>query len=112
MAEAATEGSDVGVLAMLRFWGEVVVAVEYGQFWKPLERHFAALGRRSRFYHEHYSHDGCEPLATASSQTHSGKLGVCLRDMLITPSAMTTVANIGSRVVESRLRFYDQFARG
>jgi hypothetical protein len=109
MGEAAADGDDVRVLGMLRFWGEVVVAVEYRQFWKAIAPHFSTKGHRSRFYHAHYSHDGCEPLATASSRTHSGRLGVCLRELLVSPNTVRAVSQLETRVVESRQRFYDQF---
>jgi hypothetical protein len=109
MGEAAADGDDVRVLGMLRFWGEVVVAVEYGLFWSAIAPHFSAAQRPSHFYHAHYAHDGREPLATASLNTHSGRLGVCLRELLIGPSSAASLSNVQARVVESRLRFYDQF---
>jgi hypothetical protein len=109
MGEAAVDADDVRVLGMLRFWGEVVVAVEYAQFWKAIAPHFSTNARHSRFYHAHYSHDGCEPLATASSRTHSGRLGMCLRELLVGPNTVSAVSQLETRVVESRLRFYDQF---
>lgn len=109
MGEAAAGGDEVRVLGMLRFWGEVVVAVEYGQFWKALAPHFSTEERPSRFYQTHHRHDGCEPLATASAKTHSGRLGVCLRELLITPNTADAVSQLEARIVESRLRFYDQF---
>lgn len=109
MGEAAAAGDDIGVLGMLRFWGEVVVAVEYGHFWKAIAPHFSTPTRPSRFYEAHYTHDGCEPLATASPKTHSGRLGVCLRELLISDSTADALAKVQTRVVESRLRFYDQF---
>ena len=109
MGEAAAGDDDIGVLGMLRFWGEVVVAVEYGQFWKAIAPHLSTPARASRFYEAHYTHDGCEPLATASAKTHSGRLGVCLRELLISHSGADALAKVQTRVVESRLRFYDQF---
>ena len=109
MGEAAADGDDVRVLGMLRFWGEVVVAVEYGLFWNAIAPQFSAAQRPSHFYQAHYTHDGCEPLATASLETHSGKLGVCLRELLLSQSSADALADVETRVVDSRLRFYDQF---
>jgi hypothetical protein len=109
MGEAASDVDEVRVLGMLRFWGEVVVAVEYGQFWTAMAQHFATAGRPSRFYQAHYSHDGREPLATASSKTHSGRLGICLRELLTSPAEANAVSELEARIVDSRLRFYDQF---
>jgi len=109
MAEATTADGDVRVLAMLRLWGEVVVSVEYGVFWSAMKPLFEASDKASSFYFEHYSHDGCEQLATASTRTHSGRLGVCLRDLLSSGSAVDAFEDVETRIVDSRLRFYDQF---
>jgi hypothetical protein len=110
MSHAVADASDVRVLTMLRLWGEVVVAVEYGELWdRRIESHFQSAGRPSRFYREHYSHDGCEPLATASVETHSGRLGTCLRTMVGDRAALTAFLSVEARVIETRLRFYDQF---
>jgi hypothetical protein len=111
MADATTDDSGVRVLAMLRFWGEVVVSVEYGVFWSAMKPWFDAADRASSFYFEHYSHDGCEQLATASTKTHSGRLGVCLRDVLRGPAALAGLTDVETRAVHSRERFYDQFRR-
>src|SRR4051794_14999173 len=84
MLDAAAAPGDVRVLTVLRFWGEVLVSVEYGQFWRRMEGQFRASGSTSSFYRPHLQHDGCEPLATASESlaTHSGRLGGCLVRML------------------------------
>jgi hypothetical protein len=112
MLDAAAEGDDVGVLTILRFWGEVVVSVEYGEFWRRMEREFEAAGTASRFYHPHHHHDGREPLATASesSRTHSGRLGACLTSVLAADGALQRFASTEEQVLAGRLRFYDQFA--
>ena len=109
MADATIDESGVRVLAMLRFWGEVVVSVEYGVFWSAMQPWFDAADRASSFYFEHYSHDGCEQLVTASSRTHSGRLGVCLRQMLRGPAAVAAFTEVETQVVQARVRFYDQF---
>ncbi len=102
---------DVKVLAMLRFWGEVLVSVEYGMYWKRMERLFQDAGVESEFYLAHINHDGCEALTDASDQsvTHSGMLGACLKRLLATPDADAAFLEIETRLVEMRLRFYDQF---
>lgn len=112
MGEAAAGGDEVRVLGMLRFWGEVVVAVEYGQFWKAIGPYFTTKQRPSCFYQAHYSHDGREPIAAASAQTHSGRLGQCLRVLLDSPGAAKSLVEIETKIVHSRLRFYDQFVTG
>jgi hypothetical protein len=108
---AAAEG-DVPVLATLRFWGEVLVSVEYGEFWRRMEPLFRGAGVTSRFYHPHHHHDGREPLATAShaSSTHSGRLGACVARLLEADGAGEEFLRAERRVLAGRMRFYDQFA--
>ena len=108
MADAGAGASDLGVLTILRFWGEVVVAVEYGEYWRRMGDRF---GAPSRFYYEHYSHDGRDALTTASatSATHSGRLGAHVAGRLAAPGALEAFVEIERRIVDTRLRFYDQF---
>jgi hypothetical protein len=107
---AASGDSSIKVLTMLRFWGEVVVSVEYGEYWKRMISQFDRPDD-SHFYLEHYSHDGRESLTSASeeSETHSGKLGACLKDLLAAPGAIEAFKDVEARVLDLRLRFYDQF---
>jgi hypothetical protein len=111
MLDAAAAPGDVGVLTVLRFWGEVLVSVEYGQFWRRMDGQFQAAERSSRFYRPHLQHDGCEPLATASESlpTHSGRLGGCLVRMLEAHGDVEEFVEIERRVLALRMRFYDQF---
>lgn len=113
MCDAAADLSDVKVLTILRLWGEILVSVEYGEYWKRMEAQFASTGARSRFYMGHLLHDGCEPLATASdaSETHSGRLGWCLKRLLVGDLALEQFVEVEEQVLALRLRFYDQFAR-
>jgi hypothetical protein len=109
--DAAAARDDVAVLTILRFWGEVLVSVEYGEFWRRMEAAFVDADARSRFYHPHHHHDGREPLseASASSDTHSGRLGACLAELLPADGAVACFEDTERRVLELRLRFYDQF---
>jgi len=69
---------DIKILSMLRFWGEILVSVEYGQFWKRIKKQLAPIGdNKSRFYYPHYNHDGRTKMVEASpaSPNHSGRLG-------------------------------------
>jgi len=110
--DLAAEPGDVAVLTLLRLWGEVLVAVEYGRLWSRMEPRFAQTGVASRFYRPHYDHDGHEPLAdaTADSRTHSGRLGWCLAQALADDAAVARFEQVGQRVLNIRLRFYGQFA--
>ena len=84
IAEATERETDLELMTIIRFWGEVLVSVEYGEFWRRMEAQFAAAGAVSRFYHPHHHHDGRDPLATAADDaaTHSGRLGACLVRLL------------------------------
>jgi hypothetical protein len=115
MLDAAAADGDVRVLTLLRFWGEVLVSVEYGEFWRRMEGPFRAWGVASRFYRPHHQHDGCEPLATASESeseslaTHSGRLGGCLVRLLASDGDAQEFARTEQAVLAARMRFYDQF---
>jgi hypothetical protein len=109
---AAAAPGDAAVLTVLRFWGEVLVSVEYGEFWRPMAAVFEDAGAASRFYHPHHHHDGREPLAAASdsSATHSGRLGACLARLLAQDAdAGAQFARVERAVLATRMRFYDQF---
>jgi hypothetical protein len=112
MLEAAAADSDIPVLTMLRFWGEVIVSVEYGEFWRRMKGQFDAAGVSSRFYQPHHDHDGREPLATASqsSSTHSGRVGACLARLLDDDRGAKLFVRTEEQVLAARMRFYDQFA--
>jgi len=114
MGDVAAEMSDVKLLTILRFWGEVLVSVEYGEYWKRMAAQFSNAGTRSRFYYEHHHHDGREPLATASesSSTHSGRLGACLMRLLDAEDAVEQFVEAEQEVLALRLKFYDQFPAG
>ncbi len=114
IADATERETDLELMTIIRFWGEVLVSVEYGEFWRRMEDRFAAAGATSRFYHPHHHHDGREPIATASeaSATHSGRLGWCLARLLAADGAAAAeqFARAEAQVLATRMRFYDQFA--
>jgi hypothetical protein len=111
IAQASQSESDLELMTIIRFWGEVLVSVEYGEFWRRMEDRFAAAGTPSRFYHPHHHHDGRDPLATAGDDaaTHSGRLGACLVRLLDGSDGDERFAAAEARVLALRLEFYDQF---
>lgn len=111
LAQAAQREDDLELMTIIRFWGEVLVSVEYGEFWRRMEAQFAAAGTASRFYHPHHHHDGRDPLATAGddSATHSGRLGACLVRLLAGDGGEDRFAATEESVLALRLAFYDQF---
>ncbi len=111
LAEATEGDSDLELMTIIRFWGEVLVSVEYGEYWRRMAGRFAAAKVPSRFYHPHHHHDGRDPLATAGedSLTHSGRLGACLVRLLAGEDGAERFAATEARVLALRLEFYDQF---
>lgn len=111
IAEATERETDLELMTIIRFWGEVLVSVEYGEFWRRMEGQFAAADALSRFYHPHHHHDGRDPLAVATdaSATHSGRLGACLVRLLDGDGGEERFAQTEARVLALRLEFYDQF---
>jgi hypothetical protein len=111
VAEAAGRETDLEVMTIIRFWGEVLVSVEYGEFWRRMQARFEAAGAPSRFYQPHHHHDGRDPLTAArdDADTHSGRLGACLVRLLGADGAEARFAQTEERVLALRLAFYDQF---
>lgn len=109
---AAAELCDVKLLTILRFWGEVLVSVEYSEFWKRMSKQLSNSGdNQSRFYYPHYCHDARESLDKASllSSTHSGRLGARLRKMLDTEKSRECFLEMEKEILDIKTRFYDQF---
>jgi hypothetical protein len=115
IADAGRHGdSDLRLLTILRFWGEVLVSVEYGRFWRRMEPLLTSGGEnRSRFYYPHHVHDAkAHSLATASllSATHSDRLGMRLSDLLTREDSGTCFREIEQAILDIKLDFYQQFA--
>ncbi|MFJ8911557.1 hypothetical protein [Amycolatopsis sp. NPDC102389] len=104
-----SQHADVELLTILRFWGEVLVSVEYGELWRRIG---PVLGDRSVFYHPHHVHDAkSRPLAAASplSLTHSDQLGLRLVQLIDSGEARERFRETEEAVVAVKLAFYDQF---
>jgi hypothetical protein len=110
---AAGDYADAQLLTILRFWGEVLVSVEYGELWRRMAPRLEGEGEnRSRFYYPHHIHDKkMRPLATASmlSSTHSDQLGVRLRQLLDSHKARNCFMRIEKDILLLKMQFYDQF---
>ncbi|QKW08440.1 hypothetical protein HUT18_20750 [Streptomyces sp. NA04227] len=114
IAEAgAHEDSDLMLLTLLRFWGEVLVSVEYGALWPRMAPVFTQDGRnRSRFYYPHYIHDAKgRPLATTSllSTTHSDRLATRLSELLAHEESPEDFKRMEERALGLKVDFYEQF---
>lgn len=115
ISEAASGNfADAQLLTILRFWGEVLVSVEYGELWRRMAPRLKKEGEnRSRFYYPHHIHDKkVRPLAAASllSSTHSDQLGVRLWQLLDSDEAEDCFMRVEKDILLLKMRFYDQFA--
>ncbi|ANN18674.1 hypothetical protein SD37_25635 [Amycolatopsis orientalis] len=104
--------ADVELLTILRFWGEVLVSVEYGELWRRVG---PMLGDKSVFYCPHHVHDAkSRPLAAASplSLTPSDQLGSRLVQLIDSHEARERFRDTEQAVVAIKSAFYDQFTLG
>jgi hypothetical protein len=101
--------ADVELLTFLRFWGEVLVSVEYGELWRRIG---PVLGDKSVFYYPHFVHDRkSRPLAAASplSITHSDQMGLRLAQLIDSTGAHDHFRDTEEAVIAIKTAFYDQF---
>lgn len=115
-ARSSQQDADIRLLAILRFWGEVLVSVEYGRLWGRIGPLLTESGmNRSRFYYPHYVHDAkAHPLATVSllSTTHSDRLATRLRELLSRAESSDCFREVEERALRVKTGFYDQFLPG
>ncbi|GAA2582996.1 hypothetical protein GCM10010411_14560 [Actinomadura fulvescens] len=114
IADAGRQGSpDLRLLTFLRFWGEVLVSVEYELLWPRMEPVLIQNGEnRSRFYYPHYVHDAkARSLATVSllSGTHSDRLGMRVSELLAREDGAECFREIEEGALRLKETFYDQF---
>jgi hypothetical protein len=107
------DDADLRLVTLLRFWGEILVAVEYARMWERMAPSFTTGGgSSSRFYYPHHIHDAkAHPLAGVSllSTSHSDRLATRLVDLLAqAPSSASFVAT-ETRALRLKESFYDQF---
>lgn len=116
IADAGTrEDADLRVLTILRFWGEILVSVEYGRLWERMEPLLTEDGENvSRFYYPHHSHDAkSESLARADllATSHADRLATRVRAFLAGggEAAAESFREMERRSLQIKLDFYDQF---
>lgn len=109
----AHEHADLRLLTILRFWGEVLVSVEYGQMWRRMQPRLVVDGvNRSRFYYPHHIHDAkAHPIASMSplASTHSDRLGIRLSEMLASAEHHASFIEVEEQVLRLKTGFLDQF---
>ncbi|MER6778768.1 MULTISPECIES: hypothetical protein [unclassified Streptomyces] len=105
--------ADLRLLTILRFWGEVLVSVEYGRLWERMAPLLTEEGRnRSRFYFPHHVHDAkTHSLATVSllSGSHSDRLAARVTELLAQEESTERFRELEERALRLKTRFYDQF---
>lgn len=109
--------SELAVLSFLRFWAEVLVAVEYECLWSRLSERLdlrpAGKDLVSEFFYYHMIHDrrqsdvGAQPFL--GGLTHSQELALHLGGLLDGEAALQEAMGQVDRACELKLRFYDQF---
>lgn len=105
--------ADLRLITILRFWGEVLVSVEYTRMWERMAPRLAPGGdNRSLFYYPHQVHDAkARPLTTVSllSSTHSDRLATRLIDLLGREPPTSAFEEVERRILDLKTGFYDQF---
>ncbi|MET9882842.1 hypothetical protein ABZZ20_06680 [Streptomyces sp. NPDC006430] len=114
IAEAgAHDNADLRLLTILRFWGEVLVSVEYGRLWERMGPLLTREGEnRSRFYHPHHVHDAkTHSLGTVSllSGSHSDRLATRVTELLAREESTDCFKELEERSLRLKTDFYDQF---
>lgn len=107
------DDADLRLLTILRFWGEVLVSVEYGRLWERMRPLLTRSGEnRSRFYYPHHVHDAkAHPLATVSllSSTHSDRLASRMSELLAREGSTGCFREVEEAALRLKTDFYDQF---
>ncbi|MEU6867632.1 hypothetical protein ABZ924_31080 [Streptomyces sp. NPDC046876] len=108
------DDADLRLLTILRFWGEVLVSVEYEKLWERMAPLLTDDGgrNRSRFYHPHLVHDAkTHSLATVSllSGSHSDRLATRVTELLAREGSSDCFREAEERALDLKLAFYDQF---
>ena len=112
-----TKASQVQLIAFLRFWAEVLVAVEYSCLWKRISEKLgtknSANKPRSEFYYFHLMHDrrnsdlGTENLL--GGLTHSQELAIHLKKLIAVPEEATACRKMTEKAYLLKYEFYNQF---
>jgi hypothetical protein len=109
--------NQIGTIALVRFWGEVLVAEEYSCFWKRMQNTLSENKEngkpQSQFYWYHMKHDqkkqSLEKQNPLDSGSHSERLAEHLKDLIKSEEDMRYCLRIEEESQKMKLRFYDQF---
>jgi hypothetical protein len=107
----------VGLIAFLRFWAEVLVSVEYSCLWQRISE-LLSNGQsphkiRSEFYYFHMIHDSRNSDVGQESilggLTHSQELAIHLKRLISSEEALVYTLNLQEHAYQLKCQFYDQF---
>ena len=107
----------VGLVAFLRFWAEVLVSVEYSCLWKRISERLSNGQSqhkiRSEFYYFHMIHDSRNSDVGQESilggLTHSQELAIHLKRLISSEDALVYCLNLQENAYQLKCQFYDQF---
>jgi hypothetical protein len=107
----------LGLIAFLRFWAEVLVSVEYSCLWPRISERLSngqvQPKHRSEFYYFHMIHDnrksdiGHESIL--GGLTHSQELAIHLKKLISSEDALVYCLNLQENAYQLKYQFYDQF---
>lgn len=109
--------TQVGLIAFLRFWAEVLVAIEYSCLW-PRISECLSNGQshhkiRSEFYYFHMIHDSRNSDIGKESflggLTHAQELAIHLQKLISSEDALLYCLKIEESAYQLKYQFYDQF---
>jgi len=101
---------EIKALSVVRLWGEVLVAEEYGLL-RPALLGLGLTQENSQFYWPHFEHDIKNvSFAEGRSQgSHSDWLTVTLRELLNSPKKIRYAAKIEQEIFNIKYDFWNQF---
>jgi hypothetical protein len=109
--------SQVGIIAFLRFWAEVLVSVEYSCLWQRISERLSNGQSnhkiRSEFYYFHMIHDSRNSDIGKESflggLTHSQELAIHLQKLISSEEALLYCINLEESAYQLKYQFYEQF---
>lgn len=107
----------VGLIAFLRFWAEVLVSVEYACLWQRISERLSNGQSndkiRSEFYYFHMIHDSRSSDIGKESflggLTHSQELAIHLQRLISSEDALLYCIKLEECAYQLKHQFYDQF---
>jgi hypothetical protein len=108
----------VGLVAFLRFWAEVLVSVEYSCLWQRISERLSTGQSphkvRSEFYYFHMIHDSRNSDVGQESilggLTHSQELAIHLKRLISSEDALVYCLSLQANAYQLKCQFYDQFS--